>query len=358
VKQSQNVLSINYFHQLEQPEPRGRRYKRRKYGGWVEGGRDSYGSRFIKSLVERYHCSWRTKINYTTSPTDTFDAVYPGAVAQSEMAFAPERGHFEAYETYRRERPKSATTSSDVYGTKSIANTPSAAESAFLIMKQIHNTTGEVSPDRGRSLFENLQYIKTEPSVKVLQKTPWRQYFQDVGAGVADQMVHGKGKEINRSSISISKNEINYPQLFDQLVKRVQGLWKELHLPDSDRDFYSYALLQGPYQKSTQIDELTRYIKVLHQHRRATIHVLQAISQREAAIVQCIELIASVRRMSSLKFLSVQEGTRKTSNSSDQNQELARGILESLQRVQRTSLLVAEKVKLWRQDLWRPQAFM
>jgi hypothetical protein len=276
----------------------------------------------------------------------------------SGMAFAPERGHFEAYETYRRERPKSATVGSDVYGTKSIANTPSAAESAFLIMQQIYSTTGEISPARGRSLFESLQYIKTEPSVKVLQKTPWRQYFQEVGAGTADQMIHTKEKETNQTNISTFKNGINYPQLFDQLVKRVYGLWKELHLPESDRDFYSYSLLQGPYQNTTQIDELTRYVKVLHQHRRATINVLQIISQREAAVVHCIELIASLRRMSSLKFLSIQEGIKKAPNSSDQNQELARGIQESLRCIQRLSLLVAEKIKLWRQDLWRPQAFV
>jgi hypothetical protein len=287
------------------------------------------------------------------------------------MAFAPNKENFEAYETYRKERPKSATgASNDVYGTKSIANTPSSAETAFLIMKKIHRTTGEVLPNKGRSLFENLQYIKTEPSVKVLQKTPWRQFFQEIGS--TDQILTGKdlspknhsSKFQNKSHFSFPKTnnnhqqEVNYPQLFDQLVKRIQGLWKELHIPDPDRDFYSYALLQGPYQNPSQIDELTRYVKALHQHRRATMDVLHAINTREKFVTRCIELFASARRNSSLKFVSIQEGTHRKAEISDQNKELANEIQESLTSLRNASLSVGEKIKIWRQALWRPQAFM
>lgn len=281
-----------------------------------------------------------------------------------KMAFAPEKGHFEAYETYRKERPKSATVVNDVYGTKSIANTPSAAESAFLIMKKIHTTTGEPLPTRGRSLFENLQYIKTEPSVKVLKKTPWRQYFQEIGT--TDPTLVGKDlspkiqyKEKNNPSYCLNQtNEINFPKLFEQLVKRVQNLWRELHIPDSDRDFYSYSLLQGPYHSPKQIDEITRYIKVLHQYRNATVNVLKVIRKREEYVLRCIELFASARRNSSLKFISIQEGIERKAEIIDHNQQLAREIQESLQLLQQASLLVGEKVKLWRQCLWRPHAFV
>jgi hypothetical protein len=285
-----------------------------------------------------------------------------------EMAFAPNKEHFEAYETYRKERPKSATGAmSDVYGTKSIANTPSAAETAFLIMKKIHTTTGEVLPNKGRSLFENLQYIKTEPSVKVLQRTPWREYFQEIGS--TDQLLTGKDltpknqstKYQNKSNFAFPKNniqEVNYPQLFDQLVKRIQGLWKELHIPDPDRDFYSYALLQGPYQNTSQIDELTRYVKALHQHRRATIDVLDAINTREELVIKCIELLASARRNSSLKFVPIQQGTQRKTEISDQNKEFANEIQEALASLRNASLLVGEKIKIWRQGFWRPHAFM
>lgn len=292
------------------------------------------------------------------------------------MSFAPNKINFEAYETFRKERPKSATILKDVYGSKSIQNTPSSAEAAYLIMKQIHQVTGEILPDKGRSLFENLQYIKTEPSVKVLKKTPWRQYFQEIGS--PENLIEEKEKELspkkyhdkndqynnqqsklqNQSQV-IKKNEINYQRLFEQLVRRVQGLWRELHIPDSDRDFYSYSLLQGPYRNPSQIDELTIYTKLLKQHRVATINVLSAISERESCIIHCTEIIASARRVNSLKYLSIQDGiNHKIDEINDRNNEIAKEIQSSIKSIQKSSLKVSEAIKIWRQDLWRPHAFV
>lgn len=292
------------------------------------------------------------------------------------MAFAPDKINFEAYETFRKERPKSATILKDVYGSKSIQNTPSSAEAAYLIMKQIHQVTGEILPDKGRSLFENLQYIKTEPSVKVLKKTPWRQYFQEIGS--PENLIEEKEKELspkkyhdkndqNKNQQSklqtqsqvIKKSEINYQRLFEQLVRRVQGLWRELHIPDSDRDFYSYSLLQGPFRNPLQIDELTIYAKLLKQHRVATINVLSAITERESCIIHCTEIIASARRVNSLKYLSIQDGiNHKVDEINDRNNEIAKEIQSSIKSIQKSSLKVSEAIKIWRQDLWRPHAFV
>lgn len=293
------------------------------------------------------------------------------------MSFAPDKTNFEAYETFRKERPKSAIILKDIYGTKSIMNTPSSAEAAYLIMKQVHQVTGEISPDKGRSLFENLQYIKTEPSVKLLTKTPWREYFQEIGSKESlneekgfhnssqhqhhnqqHQQQQQQQKEENHKQ-QVKKSEINYSRLYDQLVRRIQGLWKELHIPDSDRDFYSYSLLQGPYRNTTQIDELTIYVKLLRQHRLATMNVISAINEREVCIIHCTELLASARRTSSLKYLSIQDGmNEKMEAINERNSELSREIQTILKLIQKSSLKVGEAIKIWRQDLWRPHAFM
>jgi hypothetical protein len=295
------------------------------------------------------------------------------------MAFAPDRTHFQAYETYRKERPKSATIMKDIYGAKSSMNTPSSAEAAYLIMKKIHRTAGDVSPERGKSLFENLQYIKTEPSVKVLQKTSWRQYFQDIG-GAYNLVEEETGKNshfpprshqpqkqqqynqqispkqaVNQQVVS---NEIDYPTLFNQLVKRTLYLWKELHIPDSDRDYYSYSLLQGPFQDTSQINVLSSYVCLLRRHRESSIQTLHSIRERESCVTHCIELLASAKRLTSLKYVSIHEGIERSAEVNERTREIAREIQLALQAVQSASLQVAQKIRIWRENMWRPQPFM
>ena len=149
-------------------------------------------------------------------------------------------------------------------------------------------------------------------------------------------------------------------------MKRTYSLWKEMHFPDSDRDFYSYALLQGPFRSPEQIDELACYVKKVKEHRESTILVLAAIDLREKCVIRCTELIASAHRSAGMKFVSStlhDEVKRRTEREAGGgvDEELAavrEEILGSLAALRSASVEVVKAVQAWRRELWRPHPFV
>jgi hypothetical protein len=286
------------------------------------------------------------------------------------MAFAPDKQLFATYQTTMTSRPRSAVPSSDVYGVKNIAKTPSAAELAFNVMKKIHKVAaGEEYVNKGRSVYENLAYMKTEPTVQLLANKTWREFFDEYehdrgvgGATVKSKREMSQSASANQQHYSTrDENEINYPRLFEKLIKRTYALWKELHIPDSDRNFYTYALLQGPFRSPDQIDELACYVKKLKEHRESTILVISTINVREQCVVRCTELIASAHRSIGMKFVSMHDEVKKNMDKEvgvDEDGEVREEIRESLVAVQQASLEVVKMVQAWRRELWRPHPFV
>lgn len=284
------------------------------------------------------------------------------------MAFAPDKHLFNTYQTTMTSRPRSGAPSSDIYGVKNIAKTPSAAELAFNVMKKIHKAAGEEYKDKGRSVYENLAYMKTEPTVQLLANKTWRDFFNEyehdrIGVGTTPK----SNREVipstsnQKSCSSRDENEINYPRLFEKLIKRTYSLWKELHFPDSDRNFYTYALLQGPFRNPDQIDELACYVKKLKEHRESTILVISAINVREQCVVRCAELIASAHRSIGMKFVSMHDEIKKNMDKEagiDEDLEVGEEIRESLVAVKRSSVEVVKMIQAWRRELWRPHPFV
>jgi pyruvate-formate lyase-activating enzyme len=144
-----------------------------------------------------------------------------------------------------------------------------------------------------------------------------------------------------------------------------------LSIPESDRNFYSYALLQGPFQSSEQIDELACYVRKLKEHRSSTIAVLRAIENREQSIVTCTQIIASAHRSSSMKFTSLHDEIRKQMEKEggeqrdnrdreqrEKEQELHHQIRNCIAAVQNASIRVVCMVQAWRRDMWRPHPFV
>ena len=278
------------------------------------------------------------------------------------MAFAPDKTFSNSYKVGTIARPRSAVPSSDVYGVKNIAKTPSAAELAFNVMKKIHRAAGEECPDRGRSVYDNLAYMKTEPTVQLLANKTWRDFFMEYEQH-EDKQERERVKPESEPAHHLNQQEsteINYTKLFHKLVKRTYSLWKELHFPDADRDFYTYALLQGPFRSPEQIDELASYVKRLKDHRDSTILVLSYIHERERCVVRCTELIASAHRSMGMKFVSMQEEHKKKMDSGggDTEDSVAEDIRDGLNALRSASTAVVKAVQAWRRELWRPHPFV
>lgn len=220
-------------------------------------------------------------------------------------------------------------------------------------MKIIYEKAGEPVRPSGHSQFDALGALKSEMAFKVLSKKSWADFFDDIKhsrahedkppreSAPASRMGHEPSQFASisfvRTAEEIERDKADSEETFRLMKKRVQGLWKELKIPASDTDFYSYNLLRSCNGTMEQFSDLGRYIVVLNNYRGSTIAVLNEIRNREFAVVSLLDCLSQVKRRSGL----------------DSRPDL----INCFQAVQIATINVIHQIQNWRANFWRPLPF-
>ena len=256
------------------------------------------------------------------------------------------------------------------------------------IFEKLHEKTGGMHSvqkgyTKGKCSRSKLRNLSTKPSEKILKNQSWKEFFSSTE--ISNDNSHASSskerkraetpdpKAIRSSVDSVNpdggttaagrETELNYQLLYHRLVKRINHLWKELHIPLSDRDFYSVGIIKEQYQTINQIDDLSCYVKRLLDHRKDTIQVIQAIRDREHNVEQCNSLISVALRFYNLKYSTLHDDMARNIDKSDpaeveHEQRLQCEIKSMILKLQQASCAVIRRIKAWREGLWRPQPFM
>lgn len=244
-------------------------------------------------------------------------------------------------------------------------------EAAYTVMKTITEAAKAPIMPAGMSTFNKLESLRTDPAVKILTSTTWKEFFTrpkpgetpsglnahslySSNAGVANASSGGGGV---LAGMDIAGEDPMLDVLFENLIFRVQKLWKEMKIPVKEQQFYRKSLCKRPIQNIDQCKELSGYIEKLEEHKFMTKQVLQQIQQREIAIKKCYDVLVALHR----KFATGgNKGNNGNSfhNSHGGNVFWKEELILSLDEVRCATLEVIKRVQLWRRAMWRPHIFM
>lgn len=166
------------------------------------------------------------------------------------------------------------------------------------------------------------------------------------------------GVESSQISNSVIFRENNADETFNRLIRKVKKLWFEIKMPPQDIHFYACNLLEGPSKSIDDCRNLSRYVKLLQNHRRKTLEVLNAIDMRESAVRKCFDVLAAIHRCMKYKHRMPVNEIDDISLRYHENLIWQEELVTSLAEVQSCTVDVIKRIQLWRKDLWRPQAFV
>lgn len=257
------------------------------------------------------------------------------------------------------------------------ASTPKQSNKASDIVTQIfenlHQTNGDSSKgERRRSAGSKLRNLGTGPSEKILKNQTWNEFFNSTNKVEREKDTLGDEAKLNhpeendemivcRTQEETETNqEPNYERLYRRLVKRIHHLWQELKIPASDRDFYTVAIIKDSFKGTGQIDDLSCYVKRLLNHRKDTIQVIKAIRDRDRAVEKCDALMSIALRSYNIKYstLCADSAIRSSEEAEAGGQQACSELGAALRRLQAESCRVLQRIRDWREGLWRPQPFM
>lgn len=235
------------------------------------------------------------------------------------------------------------------------------------VFQRLHKTAGSERrskrPSRNDSDTHLLKKMGTEPSEKLLRQQSWKEYFSSSSEHKESYLEGDTNGDNHTSTVAKEREEeegVDYQRLYKKLVKRILNLWKEMKIPQSDRDFYAVSIIKEKYHEPKQIDDLTCYVKRLMDHRRDTVFVLRAIKEREQVVDKCNYLVTEALRNYNLKLLAQQNDSGSSFGAFDADHEakLMGDIKLAISRLQTSSANVVRLIKMWRDGLWRPQPFV
>jgi hypothetical protein len=245
----------------------------------------------------------------------------------------------------KQNRPESAphTRSRDIHKLAEVDQT-------MHVMKMIYEATGNQIRPSGHSQFDTLGQLSVMPALSVLRHKRWVDFFSAMknSNGVSEPSTVQKSGSKSLSAIpsfqsakseATDENKLNAEETFKILKKRVIHLWKELKVPKSDIDFYSYNLLRQCDNSMEQFADISKYLTVLNSYRLSTSAVIREILNREHWIATLLDTLNQVNR-------------RKT-NLSQMKTEVLRNIVS----VQISTVNVIHQIQNWRSNFWRPLPF-
>jgi hypothetical protein len=266
-------------------------------------------------------------------------------------------------------------------------------EAAYMVVKRVTEAVKAPILPVGMSTFNRLESMRTDPALKLLRTTTWRDFFEaDASATTANNnsnnkatnrassgpsaLTGGAGEAVDGSQ-SLTEQQQNQQQqqqqqgvetdpllslLFDSLIDRVESLWQTLKIPHREQQFFGWSLCRRPIESLDQCKELAGYIERLEEHKVRTKAVLQQIALREAVVAKLYDLVSALHRKFSKSNSS--SGYPASSSSSSNSVDVQHwGVfwkeefILALDEVRCASLETIKAVQLWRRAMWRPHSF-
>ncbi len=276
---------------------------------------------------------------------------------------------------------------------------------ALDLLRRLNEAVNEPFHPVGISFYDKVQSVKVSNVEKVLSSITWREFFNGkslMEANKSKKILHEQAKQErqqqqtpnrktalpkfatvppNFREIEI-KNSVRKPpyplsieQSFENMLSRVNILWKELRVPDYERNFYSESLLTKPYS-IMKCKALATYVVALQNHRDCTSEVLQLIQKREVALKEVQEALLNIFKPRPTSLLDENGGhvtkirsLKKESSEtiyepfSPNRMHLQQAIFKEellivLKKLQMCTLHVIRAIQLWRENLWRPLPFL
>jgi hypothetical protein len=282
-------------------------------------------------------------------------------------------------------------------------------EASFNVMKMVIGAAGAEAKTSGKSTSGQLRSLRTEPSLKLLKTTSWRDFFdaEDIGGDTNTKHSNNarspspssqsqgdrKGGGIplrsespapNTTSLALSRPSNSFApyaftsgfsstsrtesesdgsslmHIYQNLVQRIEFLWGELKIPSGDIKFYKETLCSGKPRGLDHCRELARYIKTLEEHRLSVLRVLQTIEVREILVAHFHEILLALnRKYVYRRSYETQSGDKAVKGMSfDSNLAWKEEIVEVLKELQVQTVEVIQAIQHWRKGLWRPHAFV
>lgn len=276
---------------------------------------------------------------------------------------------------------------------------------ALDLLRRLNEAVNESFHPVGISFYDKVQSVKVSNVEKVLSTLTWREFFNGKSLKEANEakFLHSEKEKqereaqqspnrktalprfVEQQNSNIGKNmrhrrvsQPSYPlsieQSFENMLSRVSILWKELRIPNYERDFYTESLLTKPYS-IIKCKALATYVVALQTHRDCTSEVLHLINKREVALKEAHEALLNVfkPRPSALeecgghvtKIRSLKESKEEKLYEpfSPNRMHLQQAIFKEellivLKKLQMCTLHVIRAIQIWRKNLWRPLPFL
>ena len=166
---------------------------------------------------------------------------------------------------------------------------------------------------------------------------------------------------------------------FHGLCRRIEALWLELQMSPADQSFFRKSLLAAPPSgggcSEQHLVELARYLRLLQDHKHATVKALKASQARDTSLAQLRHVLEKIdvfegrvaargqalREVSAVDLFGTPFGldaAEVTAYHTPLPPALRAELCFSVKDVQIRTLNLIRRVQKWRCNLWRPRAFM
>jgi hypothetical protein len=209
----------------------------------------------------------------------------------------------------------------------------------YMLLKRLYETLDEPFNGEGLSWYDKVHSVKIDNAANLLYKTTWRDFFEhrdgkstinktknrnrsahssspasrkvveksgekkreenskadtERGRKVEVKESGKKKKKALKPTVGVTdRPEDNLNVAFERMVERVELLWMELKVSESEKEFYKHTLCKRPCAGMSQLNAIAKYIVCLHDYRLATIEVLEAIDARESVLARVEDVTSS-----------------------------------------------------------------
>jgi hypothetical protein len=229
-----------------------------------------------------------------------------------------------------------------------------------------HELAGQLQQE---STISAIEHLPLQPFVTIASSEGgWKRFFQSFNDGhtaAHDHAKHHRAHSSSRLPLPTAATTVP-PQSYNstsarrarlaQQIHRLRTLWAELKVPAPDRDYViatycSDCALSGEALTAAE-QEVQKQIALLLAHRTATIAVLRAITEREAAL-------AAVQAAHEWwQQLCSRNSTAAAAAAATVAAAAVEAVVAGLVELRQASAAVVTQITVWRALLWQPQAFM
>jgi hypothetical protein len=227
-----------------------------------------------------------------------------------------------------------------------------------------HELAGQLQQE---STISAIEHLPLQPFVTIAaSEGGWKHFFQTFNDGhtaahnnAKHHRAHGSSRVPLPTAATVPPQSYNSASArrarLAQQVRRLRTLWAELKVPTPDQDYVtatycSDCALSGEAFTAAE-QEVQKQIALLLAHRTATIAVLRAITEREAAL-------AAVQAAHHQWQQCCSRSSTTTAAAATVAAAAVEAVVTGLVELRQASAAVVAQITEWRALLWQPQAFM